>query len=188
MLPFAIADLPPQLQERVVCSISAAIEYRLPANLLLAVAEIEGGRPGQWVQNRNGTYDVGPMQFNTAYLRQLEQYGIGPADVSVRGCYPYRLAAWRIRRHIRHDAGDMWTRAANYHSRTYVYNTAYRAKLIRAAGRWAAWLKTYFATVDITSSVPTSPAPADVHSVERPTTRTGIPYVQRTITVAPASE
>jgi len=30
-MPFA--DLPPQLQERVVCSISAAIKYAVPANI-----------------------------------------------------------------------------------------------------------------------------------------------------------
>ena len=64
-MPF-FADLPPQLQERVVCSISAAVKYEVPVNIVLAVAEKEGGKPGQWVRNSNGTHDVGPMQFNTA--------------------------------------------------------------------------------------------------------------------------
>jgi hypothetical protein len=36
-MPFA--DLPPQLQERVVCSISAAVKYEVPVNIVLAVAE-----------------------------------------------------------------------------------------------------------------------------------------------------
>lgn len=62
-MPFI--DLPPQLQERVICSISAAVKYEVPANIVLAVAEKEGGKPGQWVKNTNGTHDVGPMQFNT---------------------------------------------------------------------------------------------------------------------------
>ena len=62
---FVAADLPPQLQERVVCSISAAIHYEVPANILLAIAEKEGGKPGQWVLNSNGTHDIGPLQFNT---------------------------------------------------------------------------------------------------------------------------
>jgi hypothetical protein len=42
----------------------------------LAVAEKEGGKAGQWVSNRNGTHDVGSMQFNTAYLGDLARYGI----------------------------------------------------------------------------------------------------------------
>lgn len=68
-------DLPPDMQERIVCSIHAVIKYEVPANILLAVAEKEGGKPGQWVKNSNDTYDVGPMQFNTAYLSDLAKYG-----------------------------------------------------------------------------------------------------------------
>jgi len=37
-------DLPPDQQERIVCSITAAIKYEIPANILLAVAEKEGGK------------------------------------------------------------------------------------------------------------------------------------------------
>ena len=38
MLPF-VADLPPLEQERIMCSISAALKYQVPANIVLAVAE-----------------------------------------------------------------------------------------------------------------------------------------------------
>lgn len=69
-------DLPPDMQERIVCSITAAVKYEIPANILLAIAEKEGGKPGQWVNNRNGTHDVGSMQFNTKYLQDLSKYGI----------------------------------------------------------------------------------------------------------------
>ncbi|NMQ07967.1 muramidase, partial [Candidatus Accumulibacter phosphatis] len=84
-MPFV--DLPPQLQERVVCSISAAVKYEVPANIILAVAEKEAGKPGQWVRNSNGTHDVGAMQFNTSYLRDLSRYGITADDVAAAGCY-----------------------------------------------------------------------------------------------------
>ena len=152
MLPF-IADLPPQLQERVVCSISAAVKYEIPANIVLAVAEKEGGKPGQWVRNTNGTHDVGPMQFNTTYLAELSRYGITANDVAMAGCYAFDLAAWRLRGHIRNDKGDLWTRAANYHSRTPQYNTVYRSDLMRRALKWANWLETHFVTLDVTKAV-----------------------------------
>lgn len=138
-MPFA--DLPPQMQERVVCAVSAAVKYEIPANILLAIAEKEGGKPGQWVRNSNGTHDVGPMQFNTAYLGDLARYGITPADVAAAGCYSFNLAAWRLRQHIRKDSGDLWTKAANYHSRTPKYNAPYRADLMRKAVKWADWLE-----------------------------------------------
>ncbi|KTT27464.1 muramidase [Pseudomonas oryzihabitans] len=159
------ADLPLQLQERVVCSISAAVKYEVPANIVLAVAEKENGKPGQWVRNSNGTQDVGPMQFNTAYLSDLARYGITPNDVAAAGCYSFDLAAWRLRMHIRNDKGDLWTKASNYHSRTPRYNAVYRADLMRRASKWADWLEARFVTLDVTKagaipSVPHQPVPA----------------------------
>lgn len=155
-------DLPPQLQERVVCSISAAVKYEVPANIVLAVAEKESGKPGQWVKNSNGTHDVGPMQFNTSYLGDLARYGITANDVAAAGCYSFDLAAWRLRQHIRNDKGDLWTKAANYHSRTPKYNQVYRADLIVKAVKWADWLEARFVTYDVlkTGAKPTPPAVA----------------------------
>jgi hypothetical protein len=93
------------------------------------------------VKNTNGTHDVGAMQFNTAYLKTLGRYGISAEDVASGGCYAYDLAAWRIHGHLTKDPGDIWTRAANYHSRTPYYNALYRADLKVKANRWANWLK-----------------------------------------------
>jgi len=168
------ADLPPQFQERIVCSIAAAVKYDIPANIVLAVAELEAGRPGQWVRNTNGTHDVGPMQFNTAYLAELnQQYGITPEDVAAAGCYSYDLAAWRLRMHIKNDEGDLWTKVANYHSRTPSLNAEYRHSLIRRALRWADWLKARFVTLDVTKpeaelSMPSDPViPPEQEEVEQ---------------------
>ncbi len=150
MLTF-FADLPAQLQERVVCSVTAAIQYDIPANIVLAVAEKEGGRAGQWVKNTNGTYDVGSMQINTTYLKDLSAYGITANDVAAEGCYSYSLAAWRIRGHIINDKGDLWTKVANYHSRTPKFNKIYRADIIQIAEKWANWLDENYETIDVSS-------------------------------------
>lgn len=146
-----LPNLQPQLPERVICSISAAVKYHVPANIVLAVAEKENGKPGEWVKNSNGTDDVGVMQFNTSYLDDLRKYGITPDDVAQKGCYPFDLAAWRLSGHIRNDKGDIWTRAADYHSRTPQYNSVYRADLIRKASKWENWLEARFLTYDVNS-------------------------------------
>lgn len=143
-----LPDVPAESQEMVACSLGAALAYDIPANVLLAVAEKEAGKPGQWVRNRNGTFDVGALQFNTSYLRDLDRYGITPEDVAAPGCFPFMLAAWRIRGHLRNDSGDVWTRASNYHSRTPRFNARYRADLIRRAARWTTWLDSHFPTHD----------------------------------------
>jgi len=131
----------------------------LPANIVLAVAEKEAGKPGQWVRNTNGTHDVGPMQFNTSYLGDLARYGITADDVAAAGCYAYDLAAWRIRGHLKKDKGDLWTRAANYHSRTPRYNAVYRKDLRVKAAKWADWLEARFVTVDVTKKRATASLP-----------------------------
>jgi hypothetical protein len=142
-------DLPPQMQERIICSLSAAARYEIPANVLLAVAEIENGKPGQRVRNVNGTFDVGPLQFNTAYLEKLVRYGIMPADVEAAGCYSYDLAAWRLRQHLTKDQGDIWTRLSNYHSRTARFNRVYRSDLMTRAAKWADWLAVRYPTHEV---------------------------------------
>lgn len=151
-----LPPMPPQQQEMVVCSIGAGLAYGVPVNMMLAVAEQESGKPGQWVRNTNGTYDVGVMQFNTTYLRELQRYGITPQAVSQPGCYPYQLAAWRVRGHLKNDQGDIWSRAANYHSRTPQYNARYRHQLMRKAQVWTQWLNTHFTTHVVDSSSPLS--------------------------------
>jgi hypothetical protein len=164
------ADIPPAIHERVVCSIGAAAKYAVPANIILAVAQREGGKPGQWVRNNNATYDIGSMQFNTAYIRTLARYGIGTADVEKPGCYSYDLAAWRLRGHIKNDRGDIWTRVANYHSRTPRYNAPYRAGIMANARQWGNWLSARFRTYDtltvassqtiaVVDAAPVAPAP-----------------------------
>jgi hypothetical protein len=136
------ADMPAQFQqERIECSVQAANHYRIPPLVLLTVAELEGGKPGQKVRNSNGTYDYGTMQINTVSLMDLRKYGINENHLLASGCYPYYLAAWRIAGHIHNDEGDIWQRAANYHSRTPYYNSIYRANLMRRAAKIATRLK-----------------------------------------------
>jgi hypothetical protein len=147
------ATLPPAQQEMVTCSIEAAVMFGVPANALLAVAEQEGGRAGLWQPNANGTHDVGTMQFNTAYLRDLRRYGITVEDVAGAGCYPYRLAAWRLRRHMEDDGGDFWTRIANYHSRTAQFNQRYAGQIKRRAAKWDQFLRQHYATQDVSDAV-----------------------------------
>ena len=137
--------LPPVvLEQRVTCSVAAAVKFNVPANLLLAVAEIENGRPGLESTNANGTRDIGLMQFNTRYLDSLARFGIRAADVAGSDCYPFDLAAWRLSGHLARDQGDLWTRAANYHSRTPRHNAIYRRKLRQVASRWETWLRQQF--------------------------------------------
>ena len=115
-----VADLPPLEQERIVCSISASVAYGVPADIMLAIAEIEGGTPDTKSVNQNRSSDYGYMQFNSAYLSDLsKKYGEDFEQLaSSEGCYSFFLAAWRVGNHLKNDRGTVWQRAANYHSST----------------------------------------------------------------------
>jgi len=183
-----ITDLSPShhQQELIVCSIKAAEKYNLPPNLLLAIAEKENGSPGLWVKNTNGTHDVGALQFNTAYLKTLKQYGITADDVAKSGCYAYDLAGWRIRGHLIKDTGDLWTRAANYHSRTPYYNQVYRADLMVKANRWTNWLEQAMMSPISTVNNYTEQVQANsTKQIDRPVTQMSkTSYVPRRIVVS----
>jgi len=189
--------VPAHLQERIICSIAASIHYDVPANIVLAVAEKEGGKPEQWVRNTNGTHDVGAMQFNTGYLKGLTaQYGITANDVAAAGCYTYDLAAWRLHGHLQEDSGDIWTRAANYHSRTPNYNAVYRADLIIKANKWAKRLAALLSgdTAKINAIVAMLATPKAIKSkvsvTTKPTTRvaSNTAYISRQIIAKASNE
>jgi len=96
----------------------------------------------------------------------LRGYSSSANDVEAAGCYSFDLAAWRLRQHIKHDKGDLWTRAANYHSKTPYYNAIYRADLMAKAVKWADWLDARFVTYGVTKSGAPESKPAVTVAVE----------------------
>ncbi len=87
-------DLPP-------CVEQAAEVYQLPVEIIQAIHTIEGGRRGQMVgPNRNGTYDMGPMQINTIWLPELAKHGISKHDVLNDTCTNIAIGAWIYRQEL----------------------------------------------------------------------------------------
>jgi hypothetical protein len=130
----------------VECVIQAAMKQHVPANVLLALASIEGGKNGQVVHNTNGTDDISHFQVNTAtFRRELQPYGVTMRDLQWRGCYNAEVAAYLLGKRLREPGSqDFWTRAANYHSKTPKYNAIYRKKLVALSTEWARWLQTTY--------------------------------------------
>ncbi|MCL2875021.1 MAG: transglycosylase SLT domain-containing protein [Betaproteobacteria bacterium] len=137
----------------VDCVIKAAQRQGVPANVLLAIASVEGGKNGQVVENKNGTYDLGHLQINSIHFTPNGRFGklpITKEDVTWRGCYNAELAAWMLRQHLEEPDSrqDFWTRAANYHSHTPELNARYRQKLIPLSVAWGDWLQQRYAKQD----------------------------------------
>jgi hypothetical protein len=131
----------------VECVIQAAAQQSVPANVLLAIASIEGGKNGQVVRNTaNPTSDIGHFQINTATFRsELAPHGVNLHDVQWRGCYNAEIAAFLLRKRLNEPGQqDFWTKAANYHSKTPKFNNIYRKKLVALSTEWANWIQTNY--------------------------------------------
>ena len=142
------------------CALAASVRYDVPADALLSVYSVERGGTDTWSHDANGTYDVGPLQFNTAYLASLRRFGITPRAVEGKTCYPWFLAAWRIHNQLVEDYGGFWTRVARYHSATPGYVATYRRQLLEYAPRWRAWLIAHYPTVVSSPGIHSAAAPA----------------------------
>lgn len=135
----------------VECVVQAASKHHVPANILLAIASIEGGKNGQLVRNRNGSYDVSHFQINTdTYRKELAPYGVVLHDLQWRGCYNAEIAAVLLSRRLNEPGSkDFWVRAANYHNRKPVFNAIYRKKLVALSTEWANWLQHSYSAVNV---------------------------------------
>lgn len=132
----------------IPCVIDAAMRQGVPANVLLAIASVEGGKNGQYVRNTNGSDDLGHFQVNTIHFSKGALFGqVRKEDAAWRGCYNAELAARLLRQKLDATGSqDYWVRVANYHSATPRFNAAYRARLVPLVVRWGRWLQIHYPT------------------------------------------
>lgn len=116
------------------CLMVAAQNYAIPPQVLIGILHVEGGKVGQQVRNTNGTYDLGPMQINTLWTKELaKEWGVSRATAKrvIRddGCTNVNVAAWIFRRNL-NEAGTLRKAIAWYNSRTPHIGSKYRDKVI----------------------------------------------------------
>jgi len=117
------------------CLLLAAQTYSVPPAVLLGIYQVEGGQVGQEVgPNKNGSYDLGPMQINTIWMPELaKEWGISETTarkwVREDPCTNVGVAAWILRTHMTRT-DDLATAIAHYHSRTPTYGQAYKKKVV----------------------------------------------------------
>jgi soluble lytic murein transglycosylase-like protein len=118
------------------CLMVAAQNYAIPPQVLVGILHVEGGKVGQQVRNTNGTYDLGPMQINTLWTKELaREWGVSRSKAHrlIRDdpCTNVNVAAWIFRRNL-NEAGSLSKAIAWYNSRTPHIGHKYRKKVLAA--------------------------------------------------------
>ncbi len=106
------------------CVLDAARISGMPVAALFAILATEGGRMGEALSNKNGTWDLGGFQINTVHLKDLAAMGISPDAVLRDGRVNAHAAAWLLRKEYQRT-GSLWQAIGAYHSRTPHRRDAY---------------------------------------------------------------
>lgn len=106
------------------CVLDAARVSGMPVAALFAILATEGGKTGEALSNKNGTWDLGGFQINTVHLKELAAMGISPRAVLCDGRVNAHAAAWLLRKEYRRT-GNLWQAIGAYHSRTPHRRDAY---------------------------------------------------------------
>ncbi len=108
----------------VDCINKAAIEYQVPAALIISVLKTENGRVGQANKNVNGTFDYGPMQINSIWLAKLRAAGYDVNAIQYDPCVNVMVGTWILSQSIAGES-NLWSGVGDYHSHTYDENMKY---------------------------------------------------------------
>lgn len=122
MIPILINDVP------VDCINKAALQYHVPAPLILSVIKTEGGRNGMAKKNKNGTVDYGVMQINSVWLGKIKPYGFTAHDLQFNPCKNVEVGAWILSQNMA-SSSSAKEGIGNYHSRTQHLNKNYHQKV-----------------------------------------------------------
>jgi soluble lytic murein transglycosylase-like protein len=100
----------------IECMVAASRAYRLPIEILAGVMAQERGKLGRASRNRDGSWDMGPMQINSRWLKTFAPYGVDARRLMYDGCAKVAVGAWILRYEQGRAGGDLWTAVGRYHS------------------------------------------------------------------------
>lgn len=139
LLAFACTAYASAEPEASACIDLAAQHYNIRRDVLGAVLAVEGGSLGMKKRNRNGSYDMGPMQINSVWLPELKRRGISEHAVTNDYCTNILVGAWILAGELqrngapRINTAEYWQAVGSYNSRTPYFNSRYAVRVWRHA-------------------------------------------------------
>jgi soluble lytic murein transglycosylase-like protein len=133
-MPLLVGTIPDVQPVTIECVAEVSRRYQIPVALLGGVLAQERGRLGQASPNKNGTWDIGPMQVNSAWLKFFAPYGITEHRLKHDGCANLTVGAWIIRYEQGRAKGDLWRAVGRYHSHQPDLAADYQGKVAAKVG------------------------------------------------------
>jgi soluble lytic murein transglycosylase-like protein len=110
------------------CFEQASQRYAIPVQLLKAISRVEsGGNPTAFNRNPNGSWDMGHMQINSAWLPSLEKFGISQMQLR-NPCVNTYVGAWILAGNIRR-LGYNWKAIGAYNAHSSDKAAVYAGKI-----------------------------------------------------------
>lgn len=168
-----------------MCFAEAANRYRLPEDLLRAIAKVESSNnPAAMNMShaaRTKSYDIGLMQINSSWLGRLGKMGITEAMLR-EPCQNLMVGAWILSHHLRESGAD-WNGVGSYNASC---RTLSKAQCANARNTYS-W-KVYRALMKQRNLVPAGAKPlstSPAKAAESP--RTVVRSIQTVVASSPAS-
>ncbi len=111
------------------CINQAAVQYAVPAELILAIITVEGGKNGMAMPNKNGTFDLGVMQVNSSWSNEILQRGYNLNEIQYDSCKNIDFGTWILSQCIKNNA-NLDEAIGDYHSHTPMFNLDYSTKVL----------------------------------------------------------
>ena len=105
------------LKSHAFCFVQAGQLYGLDPHLLQAIATVETNLQNGVIgpKNANGTFDIGLMQINSAWLPSLEKRGITLESLKNDACLNVHVGAWILNDAIK-THGKTWRAIGAYNA------------------------------------------------------------------------
>ncbi|OGU24409.1 MAG: hypothetical protein A2580_08715 [Hydrogenophilales bacterium RIFOXYD1_FULL_62_11] len=118
-------------QDRAECVTQAARTFGIPELPIWVILDVEGGTVGKVSWNSNKTYDIGPMQVNSIWLKHIAPYGISESQLRDNLCMNIYVGTWIFTKELqRHKT--LPKALAYYHSPTPKHQHRYLGLIQKA--------------------------------------------------------
>jgi len=100
------------------CIDQAAGAFGVPSLPVHVLRKVEAGQVGMTSANKDGSYDIGPMQINSSWLESLKPLGINEIELRDNGCVNAYVGTWIFYQTWLESNRDPVMAMARYHSHT----------------------------------------------------------------------